>query len=264
MYCPAEMDLIYLILATLTFGGGFALAVASLRREEGRRHGLGIPLAVVGLVFQLLFLRERGALHGRCPITSGAEVLVFVSWSIVVFYLILGRAFRLSLLGLFSMPIVFLLQVIAIALLLFSDPGARPPARLDVWLEMHASTSLLAYGAFGLAGIAGVMYLVQDRQLKSRQLGRLFYSMPPIRYLMSALERLLWIGSLLLTVGIVAAFWMDVRPNATHLFIYSFVWLVYIALIIVHALRRLVSRRFALYVIGAFVIALVSLSALSL
>ena len=102
------MDDLYLILATLAFLGGFVLAAISWRRESDRPHGLNIPLAVAGLVFQTLFLRERGELHGRCPITNGAEVLVFVSWSIVIMYLALGRAFRLSLLGVFTMPMVFL------------------------------------------------------------------------------------------------------------------------------------------------------------
>src|SRR5690606_9700153 len=111
------MDVTYLILATLAFLGGFALAVFSWRRECNRPHGLNIPLAVAGLVFQTLFLGERGELHGRCPITNGAEILVFVSWSIVIFYLALGRPFRLSLLGVFTMPIIFLLQLLALVLL---------------------------------------------------------------------------------------------------------------------------------------------------
>lgn len=256
------MDLLYLTLATLVFGGGFALAVASLRRENSRPHGLGIPLAVVGLIFQVLFLLARGELHGRCPITNGPEVLVFVSWSIVLFYLALGRAFRLSLLGLFSMPMVFFLQLIAIVLLAVHDSGANPPKRLDPWLELHASTSLLAYGAFGLAGIAGVMYLVQDHQLKSHKPGRLFYSLPPILYLSTALMRLLWIGIALLTIGIVASFRMDVPPNTLHLLLYSAVWAVYVVLLVAHATKKVAPRRFALWTVGAFVVALTSLTAL--
>ena len=82
------MDDLYLILATLTFLGGFILAAVSLRSEGPGRQGLNIPIAVVGLIFQCLFLQERGELHGRCPITNGAEVLVFVSWSIVILSLI--------------------------------------------------------------------------------------------------------------------------------------------------------------------------------
>lgn len=259
---PVPMDDLYLILATLAFLGGFVLAVVSWRRESERPHGLSIPIAIAGLVFQSLFLHLRGQLHGRCPITNGAEVLVFVSWSIVILYLILGRAFRLSLLGVFSMPIVFLFQLFAIVYLAVADPGARPPAHLDPWLELHAAMSLLAYGAFGLAGIAGVMYLVQDRQLKSHKPGRLFYSMPPIRYLAIALVRLVVIGTVLLTVGIVAAFFMEVKPTRLHFLVSGAVWFAYALLLAVHAWKRLPPKRLSLSAIGAFALALATLSAL--
>ncbi len=256
------MDDLYLILATLTFLGGFILAVVSLRSERGGAHGLGIPLAVIGLIFQSLFLQVRGELHGRCPITNGAEVLVFVSWSIVIMYLLLGRAFRLSLLGVFTMPMVFCFQLVAIILLAVSDPGARPPERLDPWLELHAAMSLLAYGAYGLAGVAGVMFFVQDRQLKSHHPGRLFYSMPPIRYLADSLTRLLGIGTVLLTVGIVAAFFMKDVPAMQHLLISGAVWFLYTGLLVVHSVKRLAPRWLSVSAIAAFALALLSLSAL--
>lgn len=256
------MDDLYLILATLCFLGGFVLAVISWKSENQKPHGLNIPIAVAGLVFQTLFLGERGELHGRCPITNGAEVLVFVSWSIVIFYLVLGRAFRLSLIGTFTVPMVFLFQVIALIYLALADPGARPPDKLDPWLELHAAMSLLAYGALGLAGIAGIMYLLQDRQLKSHHPGRLFYSMPSIRNLAIALVRLIVIGTSLLSIGILAAFMMREKPDALHLLVSGAVWLVYVVLLAVNGLRRLPPKRLSLSAIGAFVFALASLSAL--
>lgn len=177
-------------------------------------------------------------------------------------YLALGKAFRLSLLGMFSMPMVFLFQLIAIIYLLLADPGPRPPAALDPWLELHAAMSLLAYGAYGLAGVAGVMYFFQDRQLKSHHPGRLFYSMPPIRYLADALVRLLVIGTVLLTVGIIAAFFMRITPDVGHLLISGAVWLVYMILLVVHTARRLPPKRLSFSSIVAFAFALLTLSAL--
>lgn len=256
------MDTLYLILSTLAFLGGFILAAVSLRSESPRKPGLNIPLAVVGLVFQSLFLQVRGEMHGRCPITNGAEVLVFVSWSIVIMYLALGKAFRLSLLGVFSMPMVFVFQVVAIVYLALVDPGPRPPLNLDPWLELHAAMSLLAYGAFGLAGVAGVMYFFQDRQLKSHHPGRLFYSMPPIRYLVDALVRLLFIGLALMSVGIVAAFFMKIAPNRSHLLISGTVWLVYFVLIVIHLVKQLPPKPLSFSAIVAFAFALLTLSAL--
>ncbi|MEX2580833.1 MAG: cytochrome c biogenesis protein CcsA [Verrucomicrobiales bacterium] len=256
------MDDFYLILATLFFLGGFVRAVVSLRSGGPHSAHLNIGIAVAGLVFQSLFLHERGQMHGRCPITNGAEVLVFVSWSIVIMYLVLGRAFRLSLLGVFSMPMVFLFQSVAIVYLLAADPGPRRPETLDPWLEMHAAMSLLAYGAFGLAFVAGIMYLVQDRQLKSHHPGKLFYSLPPIRYLSDAIFRLLIIGTALLTIGIVSAFFMREFPSAVHLLVSGAVWLVYSVIFAVHLVRRMKPKTLSFWSIAAFVFAVATLSAL--
>ncbi|MDF1850153.1 MAG: cytochrome c biogenesis protein CcsA [Verrucomicrobiales bacterium] len=256
------MDDLYLIISTLIFLAGFILAVVSLRSGRQGAVRLNLWLAIAGLILQSLFLKERGELHGRCPITNGAEVLVFICWSVVILYLALGKAFRLSLLGVFSMPLVFAFQVIAIISLSMNDPGPRPPATLDPWLELHAAMSLLAYGAFGLAGIAGIMYLVQDRQLKSHEPGQLFYSLPPIRYLTDAIQRLLIIGTAMLTIGIVAAFFMEKAPDLVHLLASGAVWLVYTILLAVNFGRHLSPKPLSVASIVAFGFALVTLSAL--
>lgn len=256
------MDKIYLILATVIFLGGFVLAVIALRTGKHGTGKLNVGLAVAGLFFQCLFLKERGDLHLRCPITNGAEVFVFISWSIVILYLALGRAFRLSLLGVFSMPLVFVFQSIAIISLLINDPGARPPDTLDPWLEMHAAMSLLAYGAFGLAGIAGVMDLILDRQLKSHKPGRLFYSLPPMKYLYDAMQRLTVIGCGLLTIGIVSSFFMDYHPTALHWMVTGTVWLVYVTILLVNLLKGLRPKALSKLSIAAFTFALIALSVL--
>lgn len=256
------MDKVYLILATLVFLAGFLNAVFAVRSGRKTPGWVNILIASVGFVLQGLFLRERGDLHGRCPITNGAEVLVFVSWSTTILYLILGRAFRLSLLGLFAMPTIFLFQTAALLYLWTSDPGASRRERVDPWLEVHAGTSLLAYGALGLAAIAGVMYLVQNRLLKRHKTGRMFYSLPPVRYLADAQARLLVIGTLMLSIGVVSAFLMSNLPQTLHLVALGAVWLVYLVTVVVHLSVRLAPRRLSLCSIGAFVVALVTLAAL--
>lgn len=259
-----KMQYLTLILGTLCFFVGFIFAVTSIRSGKPHPRFLNMALMALGFVFQSLFLSERGQMHNHCPITNGSEILVFISWSIVIMYFILGRAFRLSLLGVFSAPIVFIFQLVALLLLWKNDPGPQPWDEVDRWLEMHASTALLAYGAFALAAIAGVMYLVQNRQLKSRHTGQLFYNLPPIRYLADALIRLLIIGQVLTTLGIISAFLMKKHPTAFHLASSGAVWLVYAAILALHFLKRPAPKVISLLSILAFLFALVTLSALSL
>ncbi|MEM7697644.1 MAG: cytochrome c biogenesis protein CcsA [Verrucomicrobiota bacterium] len=256
------MDLIFLAISTVIFWIGSVIAWRSLISGQGASGGLNLAIAAAGFLFQCLFLQQRGELHHRCPITNGPEVLVFVGWSTVMLYLILGRAFRLSLLGVFSMPLVAIFQSIATVLLLINDPGPRPTETLDPWLEMHAAMSLLAYGAFGLSCIAGIMYLVQDGKLKRRQTGGIFRQLPPIRYLSDAMIRLLMIGLLLLTLGIISAFFMQATATPIHLLVLGAVWLAYAVILSLHFLHRLAAKRCSLVMIGAFVFAVITLAVL--
>ena len=157
---------IWLLLSTLVFLGNFVHIAISLRKGSYHYSWWNFGAMVAGFVMQSVFLGYRGQDAGRCPITTGFDVLNFVAWSSVLLYLILGRTFRLSLLGAFTAPLVAMFQIIAMPALRH-PPEYRPAS--DYWMEMHASISLLAYGAFALACIAGVMFLVQDRMLPSGQ-----------------------------------------------------------------------------------------------
>ena len=256
------MDKLFLALSTLCFLGGFIYVVIALRRRQPRRTTwLNFAVVAVGFLFQSLFLHHRGQLHGRCPVTNGAEILIFLSWSTVLFYFLVGRAFRLSLLGMFTEPIVFVFQAIALGLLLFGDPGARPAeGGVDPWHELHISVALLSFGAFALAGIAGIMYQVQDRQLKKHHLGALFYQLPPIRYLLDAIIRLVVVGLVLLTIGIASAFFQESEPDPKHYSLAIAVWVGYVGLLGWHFSGKSTPKRTAAGAIGVFLLPLALLA----
>ena len=158
-----------------------------------------------GFLWTTIFLFDRGHAIGRCPITNRFEVLVFMTWSMVLIYLLIGSSYRLSLMGAFTAPVASVLLLLALAF----APGGQPEARrikVNPWLEAHTSFSMVACGAFALACIAGVMFLVQERQLKTRQPSSIFYRLPPITALSVANSRLLWLGFALFTVGLATGF----------------------------------------------------------
>jgi HemX protein len=122
-----------------------------------------------GFAFQTAFLVVRGHALNACPLTNLFEVLIFLSWSMVLLYFVVGTAYRLSLLGVFTSPLAFLFQTFALIAPLDSPPGPRARVVAQPWLETHAAISIIAYGAFALACVAGVMYLIQERQLKTHR-----------------------------------------------------------------------------------------------
>src|SRR5947209_11045776 len=219
------MDRQLLIFAAICYLAAVIRTVVSFRARIFRRSRSVFLTIALDFVLQTAFLTVRGHTLGSCPITNLFEVLVFLAWSIALIYLLIGPAYRLSLMGAFTAPLVFLLQVAAL-LAPIDIPRASPIAP-NPWLEFHASISIVAYGAFALACVAGAMYLVQERQLKTHQLHSIFYHLPPLPNLFGAITRLLWWGFALYTVGLVSGFFTGEPLPGTQVVWAIAVWLLY-------------------------------------
>ncbi|HJX25349.1 MAG TPA: cytochrome c biogenesis protein CcsA [Chthoniobacterales bacterium] len=255
------MDRNLLIVSTICYlAAVLRLVVALCARifPRGRFNFFAIGL---GFIFQTAFLSIRGHELHRCPLTNLFEVLIFLAWSVALIYLLIGPTYRLSLMGAFTAPLVFLIQAFA----LLAPIDVRHPVKLPVnsWLEFHASMSIVAYGAFALACVAGVMYLVQERQLKTHQLRSIFYHLPPLTDLFAAITRLLWLGFALYTLGLASGFFV-LQPLPRIQVICAFgVWLLYAAILQGRHLRRLAPRRVAALCIIGFSAALTLLWGIS-
>ncbi len=262
VYFLLDMDRLYLGLATLFFSGGFIYALTCLRAGKYRHSTWNLLAIVSGVICQTFFLYERGQVHGRCPVTNVIEILVFVSWSMVLIYLVVGRTYRLSLMGVFTSPMVFISCVLALVFPLDYESAitvAEAKGRADAWVEFHVGISLLAYGAFGMSFIAGMMFLIQERQVKRANLKTLFYNLPPMHNLCSALLKLLMVGMILLTAGIASAHVISASGNQHPIWPLYLIWLVYAVLCGFHLIWGVNPRRLALGATVAFLFPLVSL-----
>ena len=244
------MDRQFILLSTLCFAVAVAHTLATLRDGVFRPGRFNFFAIVVGFVLQSGFLYVRGHALGRCPITNLFEVFIFLGWSVALIYLAIGPAYRLSLMGAFTAPLVLVIQ--GFALLAPVDIPHRMRVAVNPWLEFHASISMMAYGAFALACVAGVMYLVQERQLKTHQLHSIFYHLPPLTNLFAAITRLLWFGFALYTAGLVSGFFTG-EPLPRLKMICAFaVWIFYGAILQGRHLQRLAPKRIATLCVLAF------------
>jgi HemX protein len=248
------VDRQFLIVSTICFLAAVVRTVVLLRAKKfhgGQFNFLAIGL---GFIFQTAFLSMRGHALGRCPLTNLFEVFIFLAWSVALIYMVVGPVYRLSLMGAFTAPLVVLLQTFALLAPIDAPQTAKLPA--NPWLEFHASISLVAYGAFALAGIAGVMYLVQERQLKTHHLRSIFYYLPPLTDLFEAITRLLWCGFALYTLGLLSGFFVGQPLPTAQVICAIAVWLLYAAILQGRHLRRLAPRWVAALCIIGFSAAL--------
>lgn len=248
------VDYWLLLASTLcaAIGGGTGM----VRLHRGRRSRATMVGMMAAFLGQLGFLGIRGEVRGACPLADAGEILVFLAWSLTLLYLLVGPTYRISLLGVFSAPVVVVFQGVALL------PGVldAAPERIgstDAWRETHAAMSVLGYGALALAAVASVMFLVLDRQLKEYHLNSgLFRNLPPVRELLISARRLLWLGWAMLTVGVVAGFLMTHAGGQAHLVVAVLVWIAYAVLVAVAQFRGLTGRRFSLLTVALFVLSL--------
>ena len=249
------MDRWFLIAATLLATVGGVWGMISVHR--GHRSQWTVLWILATFLCQIGFLTVRGQMRMACPLMDQGEILAFLAWSLTLFYLLIGPAYRISLLGVFTAPVVVVFQTIALV------PGALTahPVTLkhgNPWHETHSAMSVLSYGALALAAVAGVMFLVLDRQLKEHHLkSGLFRNLPPVRELLISLERLLWLGTGLLTIGIIAGFLMPWNGAAFGHFIAAVaVWVAYVFLLARKQVRGMTGRRLSLSAVVMFLLSL--------
>src|SRR5436853_2969497 len=144
-----SVDRQFILLSTLCYLVAVAHTIATLRDGVFRPRRFNFVAIAVGFVFQSAFLSIRGHALGRCPITNLFEVFIFLAWSLALIYLLIGPAYRLSLMGAFTAPVIFVMQMFALLAPLDLPHRFSTPA--NPWLEFHASISMIAYGAFALA-----------------------------------------------------------------------------------------------------------------
>lgn len=227
--------------ATLVFLGAFVHAVMALRRGTWHEtHWHLLPMAA-GFVLQTCAVQLRGQAVGQCPMKSLSDILVFIAWSVVLLYFLVGGAYRSSLLGLFTAPLVAAMQALAFYV---AEPFPAYPekGKIIVLVELHAALALIAYAAFALACITGVMYLLQERFLKRHHISGLFYQLPPIQGLAKSIRRLAWLGLLLLSVALAISYVLHQPVSNPKLILAWGVWVLY-ALISLLMWRHLVSPR---------------------
>ena len=198
MLTLADKD--YFKLAVIFYGLSAMYSVFLWRKGFREDNRVNYFLMLVAGIMNTVAMFKRGFSLKHCPVNNIFEAMMFVSWTIVAAYLAIGFFQRLRFLGAFAAP--FLLAIGIFALMPGLDVQANGPAFVHGWVSLHAALILLAYGAFGMSSIAGVMYLTQEHDLKFHKIRAVFSRMPSIERLERVTSRALMIGFFLLTIGL--------------------------------------------------------------
>jgi ABC-type uncharacterized transport system permease subunit len=126
---------------------------------------------------------------------------------------------------------------------------ASPPAAQGLWLVSHVALSFAGIAAYTMAAAAGVLYLVEHRELKTRRFRALFRFFPPLHTLDRVNHLASLVGWLVLTLGIAlaASYALTYRPmDAPKLVWGTVAWIGITVLALGRVVRGWQARRAAL------------------
>ncbi len=213
-------------LALIAYVLATGLALTYLIQREESLYRLATAATMAGWVLQTIALVARTVEAGRAPFWSFPEAVSVSVWAAVLLELWAERQYRIKVLGAFVLPVVVVLSI--------SKTVARPdleaiaPALHNVWITVHVVLALLGIAAFVLNFAGGIMYLLQERQLKARRPGAFYYRLPSLEALDRLTFRALTLGFPFLTAGlIIGALWAGrfdplIASSAVAWVIYAF------------------------------------------
>ncbi|BAS27126.1 cytochrome C assembly family protein [Limnochorda pilosa] len=261
-----------LVLATgFTSLGASALYLVHYRRSDPASGRVASLLAGLGWAFLGILLLMRALEQGYVPLGSLNQSLFIFLWLLMGSYLVVERRYDLRVAGGLFWPSLTLVLLAALAWVPqeASPDIARNLAVSETSIFLHVAFNFLAYSSFALAGVAGLIYLLQERQIKTRRLSWLYFRLPPLASLDRASRHLLASGFLLLTLGLAIGMvnarlaWGSFIPEDGKILFSLALWAYYGAGLLVHRARGLSGRRVALLSLLGFLGALLNLTGLT-
>jgi cytochrome c-type biogenesis protein CcsB len=186
------ITLILYVVATVSF------LSYSLRRSEALSY-VSLAITAAGFASHTVALGARMADASSSAPPSFSDALSFFSWMIILVLLVVEFRHRIHVLGSFMVPLA-LVSLISAAALPETVPTLQPVFK-TLWF--HVTLSMLGAVGFTVAFVAGVMYLIQDRLLKSKQFNVLYSKLPALDFLDHLNQQSIVLGFPLLTLGIV-------------------------------------------------------------
>ena len=188
----------FMVTMVLYFVATMSFLAYLLRRSEALSN-VSLAITAVGFISHTVALVIRMVEVSSTVPPSFSDALSFFSWMIILVFVLVEFRHRIHVLGSFMVPLA-LVSLVSSAALPETVPTLQPVFK-TLWF--HVTLSMLGTVGFTVAFVAGVMYLIQDRLLKSKQFNVLYSKLPALDFLDHLNQQSIVLGFPLLTLGIV-------------------------------------------------------------
>jgi cytochrome c-type biogenesis protein CcsB len=229
------MDIHFFKFASFLYLFGTLAYLAYVFSLKGVLSKIAAAIVSFGFASHTLAILTRYFEAGYTPVTNLYESLSFFAWMIIGLLLMANLKYKVQVLGSFLTPMALILMLFALALPKEILPLA--PVLRSFWHPFHVIFAFLGNAIFALTFCLGVMYLIQEHQLKAKRMGAIAKRLPSLNLLDDLSYLSLKFGFPLLTLGIITgAVWAEYAwgrywnwdPKETWSLI---TWLLYAALL---------------------------------
>ncbi len=236
--------------AGLIAGLGLALPMRNLLRASVGLLGVGAVLH--GFAFSQLHYAEPAI-----PLTDTPAATSFMAWIAVCFSLVLLYRARLAALTVLVAPIAFLGTFFAA--LRLTDPASATTVGSGSWPHAHVLLAGAGLALLGVACLAGMLFLLEYRQLKSKRPMARRSPWPTLEALDRVNRAALSLGFPLITLGVITGvFWLEdasgsLFTGSAHELWSLVAWAIYAVMAAVRFTAQQGSRKAAASAVWGFV-----------
>jgi len=262
------MHLLWLRVAAILYATASVAIFPAVLYHKERWRSICVHLGGMALFFHFVSVVEMLALAHRWMPVGMREAESLMALLVAALFFLVWWLYDAISLGIFALPVTFFLvfvPALGMERYTFPSEGVRTS-----WLVAHIAALLAAYAALGFSMLASVLYLVQERRLKSKMTVRQdswrasLDWLPPLDTLERIAHATLLFGFPCMTVGLVigavlvqetplgAAYFLDPKVLA------SFgMWFVYVLLLFLRHTAGLRGRK-AAYLSGAVLVVMLA------
>lgn len=230
-------------------------------RQRGKFFNIATLALFSGTVFLFVSLLLSGLAENRHPSASTFESYNFLAFLILVIYFLAEYRFRIRMLGVFLPPLALFLNVLSMVTpnISFQIEGVFSHTLFSI----HTGFALMGEACFALSFGASIMYLIQEKNLKSKKFNGLFFKLPSLSTLEKAASFSLLSGFPFLTVGLLLGFLLAAGKLGGNWLldpkiIWTMItWIVYSFLFMKRVSGQLRGRKFARSLLVGFILVII-------
>ena len=259
------MALLWLRVALVCYAVGLMYALVAFTRTSEVLSRVVLHSAYLGMVFHLVSLTEAVVEAGQVTLASVHNSESLLAFLIMVVFMITYLVYKTTATGIIVFPLVFLLTFIAATTqqpVVFTSLVVKKG-----WLAAHIFMIFTGYAALFLSFGSSLLYLLQERALKSKNSSGLFSRLPALQVIDDIGYRSLILGFPFMTIGLLAG---TVVAESTYgrvdvadpkILLSLLMWAVYLIMVYTRLNAGWRGRRAAILASTAFAAAIVAWAA---